>query len=41
MFDLPVLDHCQDYSVGDRRRHARRLLEHALGLRGWPAAVKR
>jgi dihydroorotase len=38
MFDLPVLDHCQDYSlVTDAVMHEG-YWSTALGLRGWPAA---
>src|SRR5215467_2190633 len=37
MFDLPVLDHCQDYSlVTDGVMHEG-YWSTALGLRGWPA----
>src|SRR2546429_5625647 len=38
MFDLPVMDHCQDYSlVTDSTMHEG-YWSTALGLRGWPAA---
>jgi dihydroorotase len=38
MFDLPVMDHCQDYSlVSDGVMHEG-YWSMALGLRGWPAA---
>jgi len=38
MFDLPVMDHCQDYSlVTDGVMHEG-YWNTALGLRGWPAA---
>ena len=38
MFDLPVMDHCQDYSlVTDGMMHEG-YWNLALGLRGWPAA---
>jgi dihydroorotase len=38
MFDLPVMDHCQDYSlVTDGVMHEG-YYSTALGLRGWPAA---
>lgn len=38
MFDLPVLDHCQDYSlVSDGVIHEG-YYSAVLGLRGWPAA---
>ncbi len=38
MFDLPVFDHCQDYSlVSDGVMHEG-YWSTALGLRGWPAA---
>jgi dihydroorotase len=38
MFDLPVLDHCQDYSlVTDGVMHEG-FWNTVLGLRGWPAA---
>jgi dihydroorotase len=38
MFDLPVMDHCQDYSlVTDGVMHEG-YWSTALGLRGWPSA---
>jgi dihydroorotase len=38
MFDLPVMDHCQDYSlVTDGMMHEG-YWSTALGLRGWPSA---
>lgn len=38
MFDLPLMDHCQDYSlVSDGVMHEG-YWSTALGLRGWPAA---
>src|SRR4030095_2280162 len=38
MFDLPVMDHCQDYGlVSDGVMHEG-YWSAALGLRGWPAA---
>lgn len=38
MFDLPVMDHCQDYTlVADGVMHEG-YWSTALGLRGWPAA---
>src|SRR5437016_11053872 len=38
MFDLPIMDHCQDYSlVTDGTMHEG-YWSAALGLRGWPAA---
>src|SRR5438874_1145554 len=38
MFDLPIMDHCQDYSlVTDGVMHEG-YWSAALGLRGWPAA---
>ena len=38
MFDLPVFDHCQDYSlVGDGVMHEG-YWSTVLGLPGWPAA---
>jgi dihydroorotase len=38
MFDLPVMDHCQDYAlVSDGVMHEG-YWSAALGLRGWPAA---
>lgn len=40
MFDLPVLDHCQDYSLAaDGVMHEGRW-SVALGLRGWPATAE-
>jgi dihydroorotase len=38
MFDLPVLDHCQDYSVVTDGVMHEGYWSTALGLRGWPAA---
>src|SRR6266853_2616327 len=38
MFDLPVLDHCQDYSLVSEGVVHEGYWSTALGLRGWPAA---
>lgn len=38
MFELPVLDHCQDYSLVTDGVMREGYWSTALGLRGWPAA---
>jgi dihydroorotase len=38
MFDLPVLDHCQDYSLASDGVMHEGYWSTLLGLRGWPAA---
>lgn len=38
MFDLPVLDHCQDYSLVTDGVMREGYWSTVLGLRGWPAA---
>ncbi len=38
MFDLPLLDHCQDYSIVTDGVMNEGYWSTALGLRGWPAA---
>jgi len=38
MFDLPVMDHCQDYSLVTEGVMHEGYWSLALGLRGWPAA---
>jgi dihydroorotase len=38
MFDLPVMDHCQDYSLVNDGVIDEGYWSAALGLRGWPAA---
>ncbi len=38
MFDLPVLDHCQDYSLVTDGLMREGYWSTLLGLRGWPAA---
>jgi len=38
MFDLPVMDHCQDYSLVSEGVVHEGYWSTALGLRGWPAA---
>jgi dihydroorotase len=38
MFDLPVMDHCQDYSLVTEGVMHEGYWNTALGLRGWPAA---
>ena len=41
MFDLPVMDHCQDYSLVTDWRHARGLLEHGARLAGLAGGGRR
>jgi dihydroorotase len=38
MFDLPVMDHCQDYSLVTQGVMHEGYWSTALGLQGWPAA---
>jgi len=38
MFDLPVMDHCQDYSLVNSGVMHEGFWSTALGLQGWPAA---
>ncbi len=38
MFDLPIFDHCQDYSLVSEGVMHEGFWNLALGLRGWPAA---
>lgn len=38
MFDLPVMDHCQDYSIVTEGVMHEGYWSTVLGLRGWPAA---
>lgn len=38
MFDLPVLDHCQDYNLVADGMMNEGYWSNALGLRGWPAS---
>ncbi|MCU0771592.1 MAG: dihydroorotase [Verrucomicrobia bacterium] len=38
MFDLPVMDHCQDYSLVTEGVMHEGYVSTLLGLRGWPAA---
>jgi dihydroorotase len=38
MFDLPVMDHCQDYALVTEGVMHEGYWSTALGLRGWPAA---
>ncbi len=38
MFDLPVMDHCQDYSLVTQGVMHEGFWSAKLGLRGWPAA---
>jgi dihydroorotase len=38
MFDLPVMDHCQDYALVSDGVMQEGYWSTALGLRGWPAA---
>jgi dihydroorotase len=38
MFDLPVMDHCQDYSMASSGMMHEGYWSNALGLPGWPAS---
>ena len=40
MFDLPVMDHCQDYNVAADGVMHEGYWSAALGLRGWPAVAE-
>jgi len=40
MFDIPVLDHCQDYSLSQDGVAHEGLWSMILGLRGWPAIAE-
>lgn len=40
MFDLPVMDHCQDYHLAAEGMMNEGYWSVALGLRGWPAAAE-
>jgi dihydroorotase len=40
MFDLPVLDHCQDDSMTDKAVMNEGIVSTRLGLRGWPHAAE-
>lgn len=40
MFDLPVLDHCQDYSLASEGVMHEGFWSNTLGLRGWPAVAE-
>ena len=40
MFDLPVMDHCQDYTVAADGVMHEGYWSAALGLRGWPAVAE-
>ncbi|MBI5693418.1 MAG: dihydroorotase [Verrucomicrobia bacterium] len=40
MFDLPVMDHCQDYSMTQGAVMNEGLMSTRLGLRGWPNAAE-
>ncbi len=40
MFDLPVLDHCQDDSLTDKAVMNEGVVSTRLGLRGWPHAAE-
>src|SRR5208283_1425749 len=40
MFDLPVLDHCQDYNVAADGVMHEGYWSMALGLRGWPSVAE-
>ena len=40
MFDLPVMDHCQDYNVAADGVMHEGYWSAALGLRGWPATAE-
>jgi dihydroorotase len=40
MFDLPVMDHCQDYSMTQGAAMNEGVMSTRLGLRGWPNAAE-
>jgi dihydroorotase len=40
MFDLPVMDHCQDYSMTQGAVMNEGIMSTRLGLRGWPNAAE-
>jgi dihydroorotase len=40
MFDLPVMDHCQDYSMTQGAVMNEGVVSTRLGLRGWPNAAE-
>ncbi|MCH8539217.1 MAG: dihydroorotase [Opitutales bacterium] len=40
MFDLPVMDHCQDYALTEGAVMNEGVWSLRLGLRGWPAAAE-
>lgn len=40
MFNLPVMDHCQDYNLAADGVMNEGYWSNALGLRGWPAAAE-
>jgi dihydroorotase len=40
MFDLPVMDHCQDYSMTQGAVMNEGIVSTRLGLRGWPNAAE-
>ncbi|MGH7957547.1 MAG: dihydroorotase, partial [Opitutaceae bacterium] len=40
MFDLPVMDHCQDYSMTQGAVMNEGVMSTRLGLRGWPNAAE-
>ncbi len=40
MFDLPVMDHCQDYNLSAEGVMNEGYWSVSLGLRGWPAAAE-
>jgi dihydroorotase len=40
MFDLPLMDHCQDHSMTTRAVMNEGIMSTRLGLRGWPHAAE-
>lgn len=40
MFDLPVMDHCQDYALTEKAVMNEGVWSLRLGLRGWPRAAE-
>ena len=40
MFDLPVMDHCQDYALTEKAVMNEGIWSLRLGLRGWPRAAE-
>lgn len=40
IFDLPVIDHCEDTSLTDMAQMNEGIISTRLGLRGWPSAAE-